>query len=174
SYLLSLRTGVEWRSCGVLLPPRTARPPPSLIPPSPASSSSSSSSGQSEDAVAVEDTLDLAAVAKATDGYLARDLALLLERAVHAGAMREEGEGHGGQVSCSVPPGVGLDRVGGLREVRQELMDTILLPAKYPILYSRLPIRHRSGVLLYGAPGTGKTLLASAVARDSGMNFISI
>ncbi|KAG7261439.1 hypothetical protein CRUP_015576 [Coryphaenoides rupestris] len=40
-----------------------------------------------EDAVAVEDTLDLAAVAKATDGYLARDLALLLERAVHAGAM---------------------------------------------------------------------------------------
>lgn len=45
---------------------------------------------------------------------------------------------------------------------------------QYPILFSRLPIRHRSGILLYGAPGTGKTLLARAVAKDSGMNFISI
>ena len=45
---------------------------------------------------------------------------------------------------------------------------------QYPVLFSRLPIRHRSGLLLYGAPGTGKTLLAGAAARDSGMNFISI
>ena len=45
---------------------------------------------------------------------------------------------------------------------------------QYPILFSNLPIRHRSGILLYGAPGTGKTLLARAVAKDSGMNFISI
>ncbi|CAL8296525.1 unnamed protein product [Lota lota] len=142
------------------------------------------------------DTLDLGAVAMETDGYLARDLALLLERAVHAGAMREErgdqGDGlclrwsHFEQamkgftppslwgVKLQTPPGVGLDRVGGLKEVRQELMDTVLLPAKYPILFSRLPIRHRSGILLYGAPGTGKTLLAGAAARDSGMNFISI
>lgn len=43
-----------------------------------------------------------------------------------------------------------------------------------PVLFSSLPIRHRSGVLLYGAPGTGKTLLAGAVAKESGMNFISI
>ncbi|CAL8293954.1 unnamed protein product [Merluccius merluccius] len=142
------------------------------------------------------DTLDLGAAAKETDGYLARDLALLLERAVHASAMREEHSGQGDQlclrwshfeqamkgftppslwgVRFQTPPALGLDRVGGLREVRQELMDTILLPAKYPILFSRLPIRPRSGVLLYGAPGTGKTLLAGAVARDSGMNFISI
>lgn len=45
---------------------------------------------------------------------------------------------------------------------------------QYPILFANLPIRHRSGILLYGAPGTGKTLLARAVAKDSGMNFISI
>ncbi|CAL8362506.1 unnamed protein product, partial [Arctogadus glacialis] len=142
------------------------------------------------------DTLDLGAVAMETDGYLARDLALLLERAVHASAVREErsdqGDGlclrwsHFEQamkgftppslwgVRLETPPGVGLDRVGGLKEVRQELMDTVLLPAKYPVLFSRLPIRHRSGLLLYGAPGTGKTLLAGAAARDSGMNFISI
>ncbi|KAM4597609.1 peroxisomal ATPase PEX1-like [Polymixia lowei] len=139
-------------------------------------------------------TLDLGDVAKETEGYLPRDLALLLERAVHASAVHR---GYSGQGLCLswrdflqalkgfIPPslwgvdlhtpgGVGLERVGGLKEVRQQLMDTILLPAKYPILFSNLPIRHRSGVLLYGAPGTGKTLLAGAVAKDSGMNFISI
>uniref|UniRef100_A0A8C5F5K5 Peroxisomal ATPase PEX1 n=1 Tax=Gadus morhua TaxID=8049 RepID=A0A8C5F5K5_GADMO len=135
------------------------------------------------------DTLDLGAVAMETDGYLARDLALLLERAVHAmnahtqplhfslslsQAMKGFTPPSLWGVRLETPPGVGLDRVGGLKEVRQELMDTVLLPAKYPVLFSRLPIRHRSGLLLYGAPGTGKTLLAGAAARDSGMNFISI
>ncbi len=45
---------------------------------------------------------------------------------------------------------------------------------QYPLLFSSLPMRQCSGVLLYGAPGTGKTLLAGAVAKESGMNFISI
>uniref|UniRef100_A0A8D0AMS1 Peroxisomal ATPase PEX1 n=1 Tax=Sander lucioperca TaxID=283035 RepID=A0A8D0AMS1_SANLU len=136
-------------------------------------------------------TLDLAAVAKETEGYTPQDLVLLLERAVHANTVQR---GHSVCLSwrdfvqalkgftppslwgidLHTPSGVGLERVGGLREVRQQLMDTILLPAKYPILFSNLPIRHRSGILLYGAPGTGKTLLARAVAKDSGMNFISI
>uniref|UniRef100_A0A3Q0SWE0 Peroxisomal ATPase PEX1 n=1 Tax=Amphilophus citrinellus TaxID=61819 RepID=A0A3Q0SWE0_AMPCI len=133
--------------------------------------------------------LDLGAVAKETEGYTPQDLVLLVERAVHANIMQR---GHSDcmlliqrSLSGFTPPslwgvdlhmlsGVGLDRVGGLKEVRQQLMDTILLPAKYPVLFSNLPIRHRSGILLYGAPGTGKTLLARAVAKDSGMNFISI
>ncbi|KAM3596021.1 uncharacterized protein V6R79_007067 [Siganus canaliculatus] len=139
-------------------------------------------------------TLDLAAVAKETEGYTPQDLVLLLERAVHA-STAQRGPSEQGvcliwsdfvqalkgftppslwAVDLHTPSGVGLERVGGLREVRQQLMDTILLPAKYPILFSNLPIRHRSGILLYGAPGTGKTLLARAVAKDSGMNFISI
>ncbi|XP_068432506.1 peroxisomal ATPase PEX1 isoform X2 [Clinocottus analis] len=139
-------------------------------------------------------TLDLAAVAKETEGYTPQDLLLLLERAVHANTVQG---GHSDQGVClswrdfvqalkeftplslwgvdlHTPSAVGLERVGGLREVQQQLMDTILLPAKYPILFSNLPIRHRSGILLYGPPGTGKTLLARAVAKDSGMNFISI
>uniref|UniRef100_A0A8C8C8Y0 Peroxisomal ATPase PEX1 n=1 Tax=Oncorhynchus tshawytscha TaxID=74940 RepID=A0A8C8C8Y0_ONCTS len=135
-------------------------------------------------------TLDLGIIAKETEGYLPRDLALLLERAIHANAL------HRARVCLSwrdfvqalkgftpptlwgaqlqSPSGAGLERVGGLHQVRQLLMDTILLPAKYPVLFSSLPIRQRSGLLLYGAPGTGKTLLAGAVAKESGMNFISI
>ncbi|TSK31456.1 Peroxisome biogenesis factor 1 [Bagarius yarrelli] len=82
-------------------------------------------------------------------------------------------------VRLQVPGVSGMEQVGGLHQARQLLLDTILLPAKpgmlqYPRLFSSLPIRHRSGLLLYGAPGTGKTLLAGAVAKESGMNFISI
>lgn len=138
--------------------------------------------------------LDLEAVAKKTEGYNAQDLTVLLERAIHASTMQR---GHTDQGIClslrdflralsgftppslwgvdlHTPSGVGLERVGGLQRVREQLIDTVLLPAKYPILFSNLPIRHCSGILLYGAPGTGKTLLIRAVAKDSGMNFISI
>ncbi|XP_029976801.1 peroxisomal ATPase PEX1 [Salarias fasciatus] len=139
-------------------------------------------------------TLDLEAVSKETEGYTPQDLALLVERATHANTMQKRNSDQGVCLTWSdfaqalkgftppslwgvdlhTPTGFGLERVGGLKEVRQQLMDTILLPAKYPILFASLPIRHRSGILLYGAPGTGKTLLARAVAKDSGMNFISI
>uniref|UniRef100_A0A7N4V0G0 Peroxisomal ATPase PEX1 n=1 Tax=Sarcophilus harrisii TaxID=9305 RepID=A0A7N4V0G0_SARHA len=47
-------------------------------------------------------------------------------------------------------------------------------PDQYPDLFSNLPIRQRTGILLYGPPGTGKTLIAGVIARESGMNFISI
>uniref|UniRef100_A0A6Q2YFT5 Peroxisomal ATPase PEX1 n=1 Tax=Esox lucius TaxID=8010 RepID=A0A6Q2YFT5_ESOLU len=135
-------------------------------------------------------SLDLGLVAKETEGFLPRDLALLLERAIHANALHrlqnqkdymDFGQAlkgftppslWGAQLQC--PSGPGLQRVGGLHHVRQLLMDTILLPAKYPVLFASLPIRQRSGILLYGAPGTGKTLMAGAVAKESGLNFISI
>uniref|UniRef100_A0A674E9L7 Peroxisomal ATPase PEX1 n=1 Tax=Salmo trutta TaxID=8032 RepID=A0A674E9L7_SALTR len=139
-------------------------------------------------------TLDLGIVAKETEGYMPRDLALLLERAIHANALHRARSTQGvclswrdfvqalkgftpptlWEAQLQSPSGAGLERVGGLHQVRQLLMDTILLPAKYPVLFSSLPIRQRSGLLLYGAPGTGKTLLAGAVAKESGMNFISV
>uniref|UniRef100_A0A671MKR1 Peroxisomal ATPase PEX1 n=1 Tax=Sinocyclocheilus anshuiensis TaxID=1608454 RepID=A0A671MKR1_9TELE len=78
------------------------------------------------------------------------------------------------EAQLQAPTGAGMERIGGLHQARQLLMDIILLPAKYPLLFSSLPMRQCSGVLLYGAPGTGKTLLAGAVAKESGMNFISI
>lgn len=47
-------------------------------------------------------------------------------------------------------------------------------PPKYPELFAKCPLPLRSGILLYGPPGTGKTLLAAVVAKECGMNFISI
>ncbi|KAJ8403121.1 hypothetical protein AAFF_G00360370 [Aldrovandia affinis] len=119
--------------------------------------------------------LDLETLSRETEGYLPRDFTLLVERAVHANALRNRGSAAPEVcLSTFTPSGAGLERVGGLHEAQQLLMDTILLPAKYPALFANLPIRQRSGLLLYGAPGTGKTLLAGAVAKESGMNFISI
>ena len=50
----------------------------------------------------------------------------------------------------------------------------ILVLLQYRQLYAQCPIRLQSGVLLYGAPGTGKTLIASVIAKEMGLNFISI
>ena len=48
------------------------------------------------------------------------------------------------------------------------------LSTQYPELFANCPLRLRSGLLLYGAPGTGKTLLAGVLAKECGLNFISI
>uniref|UniRef100_A0A669QPP4 Peroxisomal ATPase PEX1 n=1 Tax=Phasianus colchicus TaxID=9054 RepID=A0A669QPP4_PHACC len=129
--------------------------------------------------------LDLQYVAKETEGFVARDFTMLVDRAIHASelnlstvdfqkALKDFTPLALRNVSLHKPKDIGWDRIGGLKDVKQILMDTIMLPAKYPELFANLPIRQRSGVLLYGAPGTGKTLLAGVVARESGMNFISV
>jgi len=46
--------------------------------------------------------------------------------------------------------------------------------SQYAGLFSKCPLRLRSGLLLYGSPGSGKTLIAGVVANESGLNFISI
>lgn len=63
---------------------------------------------------------------------------------------------------------------GGLDDVKQTLQEVFLWPTKYPELFANCPIRPLSGLLLYGAPGTGKTLLAGIVASECAVNFISI
>ncbi|KAJ7381849.1 Peroxisome biosynthesis protein pex1 [Desmophyllum pertusum] len=69
---------------------------------------------------------------------------------------------------------LGWSDVGGLAAVKGALMETLLWPTKYSWLFSKCPLRMRSGLLLYGPPGTGKTLLAGVVAKECGLNFISI
>lgn len=71
-------------------------------------------------------------------------------------------------------PEVRWDDVGGLEEAKQALQEAVEWPLKYPSLVQFSGVRPPKGILLHGAPGTGKTLLARAVASESGVNFISV
>ncbi|XP_050439980.1 uncharacterized protein LOC126845364 [Adelges cooleyi] len=64
--------------------------------------------------------------------------------------------------------------VGGLKEAKQKITETIIWPSLHSDVFSQCPLKLQSGILLYGAPGTGKTLLAKAVAGESRLNFISV
>lgn len=64
--------------------------------------------------------------------------------------------------------------IGGLTEAKRILLETLEWPTKYAPIFASCPLRLRSGILLYGYPGCGKTLLASAIAAQCGLNFISI
>ncbi|MEM4733736.1 MAG: CDC48 family AAA ATPase, partial [Candidatus Bathyarchaeia archaeon] len=64
--------------------------------------------------------------------------------------------------------------IGGLEEVKQHLKEAVEWPMKNPEIFKRLGIKPPKGILLYGPPGCGKTLLARAVATESEANFISI
>ncbi|MEX2726670.1 MAG: CDC48 family AAA ATPase [Candidatus Sigynarchaeum springense] len=71
-------------------------------------------------------------------------------------------------------PNVKWSDVGGLENVKRALIEAVELPLKNPGLFEKAGIREPSGVLLYGPPGCGKTLLAKAVATESEANFITI
>ncbi|KAK4957560.1 Ribosome biogenesis ATPase rix7 [Elasticomyces elasticus] len=71
-------------------------------------------------------------------------------------------------------PDVSWDDIGALKTVREELQTAIVEPIKDPELYAAVGISAPTGVLLWGPPGCGKTLLAKAVAAESKANFISI
>ncbi|HEX7514961.1 MAG TPA: proteasome-activating nucleotidase [archaeon] len=71
-------------------------------------------------------------------------------------------------------PTVSYDDIGGLDAQIQELRETVELPLLKPELFKQVGIEPPKGVLLYGAPGTGKTLLAKAVAKHTESVFIRI
>ncbi|MBI5749678.1 MAG: CDC48 family AAA ATPase, partial [Nitrospinae bacterium] len=71
-------------------------------------------------------------------------------------------------------PDVKWDDVGGLDNIKEELKEAIEWPLKHSVIFKKANTNPPKGILLYGAPGTGKTLLAKAVANESGVNFISV
>ncbi|KAJ2091043.1 Peroxisome biosynthesis protein pex1 [Coemansia sp. RSA 986] len=140
---------------------------------------------------------NLAAISYMTEGYMPADLSALYERAAHEATMRVLSAAPDDPVYSEVSVrhsdmeraiagfrprslrGVQLQAsqtrwadIGGLQDTRRLLRETLELPARYAAVFATSPLRLRSGVLLYGYPGCGKTLLASAVARECGLNFI--
>ncbi|KAJ2679898.1 Peroxisome biosynthesis protein pex1 [Coemansia spiralis] len=144
--------------------------------------------------------VNFSALSYLTEGYMPADLHGLYERAVHEATMRvlesldadnndadsavvvqhdDLVRAHAGFKPLSMR-GVQLQKsqtrwsdIGGLEDTRRQLRETLELPTKYAAIFATSPLRLRSGVMLYGYPGCGKTLLASAVARECGLNFIA-
>ncbi len=71
-------------------------------------------------------------------------------------------------------PDVRWDDIGGLEEVKRLLVETVEWPLKYGKLFQHAKTNPPKGILLYGVPGTGKTLVGKAVAKESEVNFISV
>lgn len=71
-------------------------------------------------------------------------------------------------------PTVHWSDIGGLEEVKKDLSEVVEWPLKSPEMFKRLGIKPPKGILLYGPPGCGKTLLGRAIATESEANFITI
>lgn len=147
----------------------------------------------------IQPDLDLLDIAGETDGYMPGDLNLLISRARNEAIMRSLTDSTGDTEVNAVPLGrvdfenalkgftpaslrnvtlqsstTTFENIGGLTDTRQVLLETLQYPTKYAPIFAQCPLRLRSGILLYGYPGCGKTLLASAVAGECGLNFISV
>ena len=75
---------------------------------------------------------------------------------------------------CMSKPSVDWDNIGGLHEQVREIKEVIELPLTKPELFKKIGIEPPKGILLHGAPGTGKTMLAKAVANATNATFIEI
>merc|ERR1711998_243748 len=71
-------------------------------------------------------------------------------------------------------PNVRWDDIGGLEETKRNLQEIILYPIEHPEKFEKFGMQPSRGVLFYGPPGCGKTLLAKAVASETSANFVSI
>lgn len=71
-------------------------------------------------------------------------------------------------------PDVKWSDVGGLEDIKEELKEAVEWPLKYSDVFKKANTNPPKGILFYGVPGTGKTLMAKAIATESGVNFISV
>ncbi|KAL8797975.1 MAG: hypothetical protein Q9182_007067 [Xanthomendoza sp. 2 TL-2023] len=145
------------------------------------------------------DNLDVLDIAGGTDGYMPADIALLVSRAKSEALIRtvslSQDRAPAADLHLSkqdfenalkgfTPASLRnvslqtskttFDSIGGLQATRKVLLETLQYPTQYAPIFAQCPLRLRSGILLYGYPGCGKTMLASAVAGQCGLNFISV
>jgi len=73
----------------------------------------------------------------------------------------------------NLPP-VKWKEIGGLDQVKEQLEEAVIWPLQHPKLFEQADVQPPRGILLSGPPGTGKTMLAKALANESDVNFISI
>ena len=78
------------------------------------------------------------------------------------------------EVEAAKLPTVTYEDIGGLGEIIPKIREMIEVPLRRPEVFERLGVEPPKGVLLHGSPGTGKTLIAKAVANESGANFVSL
>ena len=137
---------------------------------------------------AVADDVDIKAIAKMTPGWVGADLGALVAEAGACAVRRRETRICQKDVIAAVDrvqpsfsrngfaasPGVAWTDVGALADARDELASSILAPIADPEKFRALGVPLPAGILLYGPPGCGKTLLAKAVASESSANFISV
>ena len=127
-------------------------------------------------------------VASELEGYLPLDLENILDRAFHHMITEQKDKfdykdfisAIDGYTPTSLR-GVKLQKattswsnIGGLLDVKKILLETLEWPTKYAPIFEKCTLRLRSGILLYGYPGCGKTMLASAISSQCGLNFISV
>lgn len=142
----------------------------------------------------VDSTIDFLDLAGQTDGYMPGDLVLLTSRARNEALIRSitassntislTRADYEAALTGFTPASLRnvtlqssttkWESIGGLHATRQTLLETLQYPTTYAPIFAQCPLRLRSGLLLYGFPGCGKTLLASAVAGECGLNFISV
>ncbi|MFP4530562.1 MAG: AAA family ATPase [Halodesulfurarchaeum sp.] len=138
--------------------------------------------------------VDLADLADRTHGFVGADLqALVVEAAMDALARHRDGDAAEllveradleGALSAVEPsamrefvaelPETSFDDIGGLDDVKRTLREAVEWPRTHRDLFDETATDPPSGILLHGPPGTGKTMLARAVASESGVNFVRV
>ncbi len=152
-------------------------------------------------AMPLDESVDLADLSARTHGYVGADLAALAREAgmaslrrvrqitreiddIETDALRvseTDFQAAMAEVSPSAireifteVPNVHWDDIGGLEDEKQLLIEAVEWPLRFDAAYARVGLRSPKGVLLHGYPGTGKTLLAKALATEAQVNFISV
>ena len=89
------------------------------------------------------------------------------------GKLKTEESASDGKFASDIPD-TSFDDIAGLEDVKEAVMYKAIYPHRYPELYEKLRKRSGGGILLYGLPGTGKTLIAEAIAHETGASFFSV